>query len=78
MKLDAIDETKLKDIVKDAVRDVLEEEIIKLRLLFAPYISDEEQTEIEENYKEPSKEMARTLTLEEQHDVEDKPKQADR
>ena len=65
MKLDAIDETKLKDIVKDAVRDVLEEEIIKLRLLFAPYISDEEQREIEENYKEPSKEITRTLTLEE-------------
>lgn len=78
MKLDAIDEAKLKDIVKEAVRDVLEEEIIKLRLLFAPYISDEEQTEIEENYKEPSKEIARTLILKEQQDVEDKPKQADR
>jgi len=65
MKLEAIDEAKLKAIVKDAIRDVLDEEIIRLRLLFAPYISDEEQREIEENYKEPSKEITRTLTLEE-------------
>ncbi len=65
MELEAIDEAKLKVIVKDAVRDVLGEEIIRLRLLFAPYISDEEQREIEENYKEPSKEVTRTLTLEE-------------
>jgi len=65
MKIDAIDEVKLKNIIKDAVRDVLEEEMIKLRLLFAPYISDEEQRELEENYRQPSKDVARTLTLEE-------------
>ncbi len=65
MKIDAINEVKLKNIIKDAVRDVLEEEMIKLRLLFAPYISDEEQREIEENYRQPSKDVARTLTLEE-------------
>ncbi len=65
MELEAIDEAKLKVIVKDAVRDVLDEKIMRLRLLFAPYISDEEQREIEENYKEPSKEVTRTLTLEE-------------
>ncbi|GAI79459.1 unnamed protein product [marine sediment metagenome] len=39
--------------------------MIKLRLLFAPYISGEEQREIEENYRKPSKDVARTLTLEE-------------
>ena len=65
MELEAIDEAKLKVIVKDAVRDVLQEEVMRLRLLFAPYISDEEQREIEENYKGPSKEITRTLTLEE-------------
>jgi len=65
MKIDAINEVKLKNIIKDAVRDVLEEEMIKLRLLFAPYISDEEQREIEENHRQPSKDVARTLTLEE-------------
>ncbi len=65
MKIDAINEVKLKNIIKDAVRDVLEEEMIKLRLLFAPYIPNEEQRELEENYRKPSKDVARTLTLEE-------------
>ena len=60
-----IDEITLKNIVKEAVRDVLQEEIIKLRLLFTPYISEEEQKEIEKKYKKPSTEVARTLTLKE-------------
>ena len=37
-----------------------------MRLLFAPYVSDEEQKEIEKSYGKPSKEIARTLVLEEQ------------
>jgi hypothetical protein len=65
MKLEVNDEAKLRQIVKEAVRDALEEEILKLRLLFAPYVSDEEQQEIEKSYGKPSKEVARTLILEE-------------
>lgn len=64
MKFEIADETKLKDIIREAVRDVLEEEMMKLRLLLTPYVSDEEQKEIEESYGEPSKEVARTLILE--------------
>lgn len=66
MKFDIADENKLKDIIKGAVRDVFEEEMMKLRLLLAPYVSDEEQREIEESYGEPSKEVASTLVLEEE------------
>lgn len=65
MSLKIADEAKLKEIVKEAVRDVLEDEIIKMRLLFMPYVSDEEQREIEESYGKPSKEVAKTLILEE-------------
>lgn len=65
MNLEALSETKFKKIVKDAVRDVLEEEMVKLRLLIAPYISDEEQKEIEKDYKKPSKQIEKTLLLQE-------------
>ena len=65
MSLKIADETKLKEIVKEAVRDALEDEIMKMRLLFAPYVSDEEQKEIERTYGKPSKETAKTLILEE-------------
>lgn len=65
MNLKMADETKLKEIVKEAVKDALEDEIMKMRLLFAPYASDEEHKEIEKSYGKPSKEIARTLVLEE-------------
>lgn len=60
MNLEAINESKFKKIVKDAVRDVLEKEMAKLRLLLAPYIPDEEQKEIEASYKKPSKRIRQT------------------
>jgi hypothetical protein len=66
MRFDIADENKLKDIIKGAVRDVFEEEMMKLRLLLTPYVSDEEQREIEESYGEPSKEVASRLVLEEE------------
>jgi len=65
MDLKVYDEAKLRQIVKEAVRDALEEELLKMRLLLAPYISDEEQQEIEKSYGEPSKDVSRSLILEE-------------
>jgi len=65
MKFEIANENRLKDIIKEAVRDVLEEEMMKVKLLLAPYVSDEEQREIEESHGEPSKQVARTLILEE-------------
>jgi hypothetical protein len=65
MNFEVYDEAKLRQIVKEAVRDALEEELSKMRLLLAPYISDEEQDEIEKSYGEPSKDVARSLILEE-------------
>lgn len=63
MKLEIADENKLKDIVREAVRDALEEEIMKLRLLLTPFVSNEEQKDINKRYGKPLKEAARTLTL---------------
>ncbi len=64
-QLQTYDEEKLKNLIKEAVRDVLEDELMKMRLLLAPYVSDEEQKEIEESYGEPSRDVARALSLEE-------------
>ena len=63
MKLDMCDENKLKDMIKEALRDVLEEEVKKIRLLLTPYISNEEHKEIEERYGEPSNDVAKTLNI---------------
>jgi len=47
--------------LKEIIREVLQEELIKLRGSLLPYISDEEQRDIEETYKKPSEEKARTI-----------------
>lgn len=65
MKIEINDETKLKNLIKEALRDVLEEEIAKLRLLAIPFVSDEEQKEIEESYDMPTREVSRTIILKE-------------
>ena len=63
MKIEINDEIKLRNIIKEAVQDVLEEEVGRLKLLIMPYVSDEEQKEIEESYGEPSGVVSRTLIL---------------
>jgi hypothetical protein len=65
MNLQVYDEAKLRQIIKEAVRDALEEELLKMRLLLAPYISDQEQDEIEKTFGQPSKDVSRSLILEE-------------
>jgi len=60
-----LSEERLKTIIKEVVKDVIEEEFIKLRLALLPYISDEEQREIEKLYGKPDEEIARTITIEE-------------
>ncbi len=65
MNLEAINENRFKKIIKDAVQDVLQTEMAKLRLLIASYISEEEQKEIVASYKKPSKRTGKTLLLEE-------------
>lgn len=65
MKMEINEETKLKNLIKEALRDVLEEEVAKLRLLAVTFVSDEEQKEIEESYDVPTKEVSRTIILKE-------------
>ena len=48
MNLEVNDESKLRQILREAVRDALEEELLKLRLLLALYRSDEELEETED------------------------------
>lgn len=59
----AISEIKLKKIIKEAVHDAVAEEIVKLRLVLAPYISEEEQAEIERLYKSPERKFVREIRL---------------
>ena len=45
-----VDKTELYNLIELAVRDVLEEELFRVRLEALPFVSDEEMKQIEESY----------------------------
>ena len=49
----SMDETELYNLIKRAVRDVLEEEMFRHRLASLPFVSDEEMRDIEAAYGKP-------------------------
>ena len=60
----AIDEIKLNELVEKAVDERLEKKFRELIIRLIPFVSEEEQKEIEELYGEPTTEVVRVLTLE--------------
>lgn len=48
-----VDKTELYNLIKLALRDVLEEELFRVRLEALPFVSDEEMKQIEESYDMP-------------------------
>jgi hypothetical protein len=61
-----IDRDELYNLIKRAVRDVLQEEMFRHRLETPPFVSAEEMQEIEETYGKPRarKNTGRTENLE--------------
>ena len=51
-----ISEEKLKTLIKESVKEVLENEVMKLRAFAIPEVSDDEQKEVDEKYGFPSRE----------------------
>lgn len=45
----------LKTIIKESVKEALEEELMKMRLMFFPEVSDKEMSDITRRYKKPEK-----------------------
>ena len=50
-----IDEEKFYQIIKKAVSEAMEENLIKLKLSLIPYVDDDEMKEIEEIFGDPEK-----------------------
>lgn len=59
-----IPKKELKTVVKESVREVLEQELMKLRVLLSPSVSKKEQRDIEKRYGKPSRRVAKTRELE--------------
>jgi hypothetical protein len=58
-----IPEKKLKTIVKESLREILEQELMKFRALFTPVVSQKEQKDIEKRYGKPSRKTAKSIVI---------------
>ncbi|PIQ44770.1 MAG: hypothetical protein COW04_11260 [Deltaproteobacteria bacterium CG12_big_fil_rev_8_21_14_0_65_43_10] len=61
--MQAVRHEELKTIIKESVKEALEEELAKLRLMFFPEVSDKELHEIISRYGKPEKKSAREETI---------------
>ncbi|MBI4689169.1 MAG: hypothetical protein HY754_02700 [Nitrospirae bacterium] len=60
----AMPKKELETVVKESVREVLTQELMKFRALLLPLVSEKEQKDIERLYNKPSRKAARTVEVE--------------
>lgn len=56
-----IPKEELKTVVKESVREVLTQELMKFRALLVPSVSEREQKDIEKLYGKPSRKTAKAV-----------------
>jgi len=56
-----IPKKELKAMVKESLREVFIQELMKFQALFLPFVSQKEQKEIEKLYYEPTRKVAKTI-----------------
>jgi len=59
-----IDEKKLKTLLKESVREVMRTELMQLRALVLPEVSEKEQKDVEKLYGSPSRKAHKEYEVE--------------
>ncbi len=57
-------EKELKTVLKESIREVLSQELMKFRALLLPAVSQREQKDIEKLYGRPSRKIAKSIVFE--------------
>lgn len=55
---------ELKMLVRDSVREALTEQLMEMRAIIVPFVSQKEQKDIAKLYKRPSHMVAKTVEIE--------------
>ncbi|MHB8484044.1 MAG: hypothetical protein ACYDBV_15205 [Nitrospiria bacterium] len=58
-----ISKKDLKTVIKESVREVLSQELMKFRALLMPSVSTKEQKDIQTRYCKPSKKVKKIITV---------------
>ena len=58
-----ISKKELKDIVKESIREILEQESMRYQASILPWVSPAEQKDIEKRYGRPSRKVAKSMEV---------------
>jgi len=58
-----IPKKELRAVVKESIREVFVQELMKFRALLLPFVSQKEQKQIEKLYGRPSRKTAKTIEI---------------
>lgn len=58
-----IPKKELKIVIKESVREVIEQEMTKFRALFLPAVSQKEQKDIEKFYGKPNRQISKSIDV---------------
>lgn len=58
-----IPKKELKTIVKESIREILEQESMKSRAFLMPWVSQKEQKDIEKRFSKPSRKAAKSIEI---------------
>lgn len=58
-----LDETKLKTLIKESVKEAIDLNLMNLRVSLLPFVSSKEQKNISRFYGKPSRNIARTRNV---------------
>lgn len=59
----ALTKKEIKALVKESVREVLSQELMKFRVLLLPKVSEKEQKDIEKLYGKPVRKAAKSIEI---------------
>lgn len=59
-----IQKKELKAVVRESVKEVFEQEFVKLRASLLPFVSPEEQKDIEQECASPTRKVAKNIEVE--------------
>ncbi len=64
MSTATISKKELKLVVRESIREVLVQELMRFRALLLPLVTEKEQKDIEKRYGKPARKIAKTIEME--------------
>lgn len=59
----AVSKKEFKSVIRESIREALASELVRIRAAFLPFVSDNEQKDIERRYGKPTRKVAKSFIV---------------